>query len=314
MIKALLIIRIKQIYRGVNGIGLFRILFLIALLVLGGVVLFVKSAEELSAKYISVGFLLLVLYVQIKREDKMFLKTHFSSYKTLMFSEYVVLALPVVICFLIHKQWVPLSFLAGLLIIPGLELKTKYSNLNTKLQALIPADAVEWKSGVRKHFFILIPVWVIAASTSFFIGSVLVAIVILGFLILSFFEKCEPYQFLLSYELSAEKLLMLKAKRQVQLFSVPVLPLVVLFILFHPENWYIPVIEYVIFCSLLVYSIMAKYAFFESNAKSPAAQTFVAIGAVGSIVAVLLPVVWILTIWFYIKSVNNLNFYLNDYN
>jgi hypothetical protein len=35
---------------------------------------------------------------------------------------------------------------------------------------------------------------------------------------------------------------------------------------------------------------------------------------VGGIIPVFLPVVWLLTILFYSKSVNNLNFFLDDYN
>lgn len=314
MIKALLIIRLKQVYRSVIGIGLLRILFLIAMVAAFGIALYVKSADVIISKYISTGLLFLILLIQVKREDKLFLKTHFSRYKILMLAEYFVLSVPVIICFLIHRQWIALSLLVVLLIIPNVDLKAKHSNLNTKLQKLIPSDFIEWKSGVRKYFFIIVPVWIIAVFTSFFVGSVPIAIFVLGILIPGFFEKCEPYPILLSYELSAPELLILKAKRQIQLFSVIILPLIVLFILFNIDRWYIPLAEYLIFCSLHIYAIMTKYAFYEPNMKSPAAQTFVSIGAVGSIIPVFLPVIWILTVWFYVKSINNLNFYLDDYN
>jgi len=59
---------------------------------------------------------------------------------------------------------------------------------------------------------------------------------------------------------------------------------------------------------------MTKYAFFEPNIKSPAAQVFLNIGGVGLILPIFLPVIWLLTVRFYIKSVNNLNFFLDDYN
>jgi hypothetical protein len=59
---------------------------------------------------------------------------------------------------------------------------------------------------------------------------------------------------------------------------------------------------------------MTKYAFYEPNIKSPAAQIYVALGALGGIIPVFLPVVWLMTILFYSKSVNKLNFFLNDYN
>ncbi|MDA3867548.1 MAG: hypothetical protein PF489_12485, partial [Salinivirgaceae bacterium] len=255
-----------------------------------------------------------VMLIHLKRRDKLFLKSHFSDHKILMLSEYIVLSVPFISCFLIHKQWVALSELSGLLIIVNLNLKAKHSNLNTKLQKLIPDDAFEWKAGLRKQFFIVVPVWMIAAVTSFFVGSVPIAIFIIGISTLSFFDRCEPFQVLLSYELSSQKLLLLKIKRQLQLFSILVVPLLILFLLFNFDRWYIPIAEYFIFCCLHVYTIMTKYAFFEPNIKSPAAQIFFSIGVVGGMIPIFLPVIWLLTIWFYVKSVDNLNFFLNDYN
>ena len=314
MIRALLKIRLKQIYRGIIGIGLIRFIFLVGLVGFLGFALYVKSSDKLTSQYLSAGFLLLIMFVHFKRGDKLFLKSHFSNYKTLILAEYVILSIPVLCCFLIHKQWVAISQLTGLLIIINIDLKARNSNLNTKLQELIPNDAFEWKAGIRKQFFIIVPIWIIAALTSFFIGSVPIAIFILGITILSFFEKCEPHQILLSFELSAKKLLILKVKRLLQLFLTLVIPLLVLFIVFNPDKWYIPVAEYFIFCSLLIYTIMTKYAFYEPNIKSSAAQIYVALGALGAIIPVFLPVVWLLTILFYSKSVNNLNFFLYDYN
>ncbi len=314
MIRALLKIRLKQIYRGIIGVGLIRFIFLVGLVVFLGFALYIKSSDKVTSQYIGAGFLFLIMLIHFKRGDKLFLKSHFSNYKTLMLAEYIILSIPVLCCFFIHKQWVAISQLTGLLIIINIDLKARNSNLNTKLQELIPDDAFEWKAGIRKQFFIIVPIWIIAALTSFFIGSVPIAIFILGITILSFFEKCEPYQILLSFELNATKLLMLKVKRLLQLFSIIIIPLLILFIVFNPDKWYIPVTEYFIFCSLLVYTIMTKYAFYEPNIKSSAAQIYVAIGALGGIIPVFLPVVWLLTILFYSKSVNNLNFFLDDYN
>lgn len=312
MIKALLKIRLKQIYRSIGGIGLIA---LSGFTVFLGIVLYVKTTEESTSQYISVGFLLLIMLIHQKRGDKLFLKSHFTNYKILMLAEYITLSIPLVFYFLIHKQWVvAISGLSGLLVIVNLNLKRSNSNLNTKLQKFIPDDAFEWKAGLRSHFFIFVPIWIIAAFTSFFIGSVPIAIFIMGISILSFFEKCEPYQMLMSYELNAKKLLSLKVKRQLQLFSIATVPLIVLFLFFHLDKWYIPIAEYFIFCCLHIYSIVLKYAFYEPNAKSSAAQIFVAIGTLGGIIPFFLPVVWLLIIWFYPKSVYNLNFFLDDYN
>jgi hypothetical protein len=60
--------------------------------------------------------------------------------------------------------------------------------------------------------------------------------------------------------------------------------------------------------------ILTKYAFYEPNNKSQAAVAFGAIGALGGIIPVFLPVVWVLSVRFFFKSRENLKIYLNDFN
>lgn len=314
MIKALFIIRLKQIYRAVIEIGLIRIILLFGLVGLFGYLLYAYSSDIKISLMISIGFLSVLTLIQLNRKDKLFLKSHFSNYKILLLFEYFLLSIPVIVCLLIHKQWSSLILFSGLLAIIHLDYRAKYSTLNSKLQRLIPSDSFEWKAGVRKLSFTIASIWIIAAATSFFIGSVPMAIVTLGILIFSFFENCEPYQILLSYELSPRKLLFLKVKRQFQLYSALVIPLIGLSVIFNTDRWYLPVIIYLIFCFIHMYLIMAKYAFFKPNCKSPASQTLGSIGAVAGFVPIFLPLIWILTIWLYIKSINNLKSYLNDYN
>ncbi len=314
MLLALLYIRLKQLYRSFKGGGIFRFIFFICLVVFLGVLLFQNMSDKTISQYITLSFIGLILYIHLKRADKVFLKSHFANYKTLMFAEYIVLSIPVLVCILLHKQWISLLYFSALPIIVHLDIKTKYSSLNTKLQKLIPSDAFEWKAGLRKQFFILVPLWVIAAVTSFFIGSVPIAILIFGVAIISYFEKCEPYQILLSYELNAKKLIQHKIKRQIQLFSIITIPLIGLFLLFHANRWYIPLAEYAIFCFIHIYMLLTKYAFYESNKNTSAPQAYGIIGMFGFIFPIFLPVVWLLSVLFYKKSIKKLNFYLNDYN
>lgn len=314
MIKALLIIRLKQIYRGLIGIGLIRGIFLIGLIGFLGLSLYIKTSDKSTSQFVSVAFIFLIIIIHLKRSDKLFLKSHFSNYKLLIFSEYVVISFPILLFLVIHKQWISLIGFSSLLFIVHLDLKSRYSSLNTKLQSLIPSDSFEWKAGVRKYLFIIISIWIVSAFTSFFIGSVPVAIFLLGILSFSFYEKGESYQMILSYELDTKKFLLFKVKRQIQLFSAVTIPLIGLFLIFNFDRWYIPVAEFLIFCFIHIYMIMTKYAFFEPNKRSPVVQTIGSIGVLASIIPVFLPVVLILTIWFYLKSLDNLNYYLDDYN
>jgi len=314
MIKALLTIRLKQLYRSLVGIGLFRLIFLLGLVAILGVILYYQATDATISLFIGIGLLILIAVIQIKRGDKLFLKSHFSNYKILIFAEYLAISSPVMLLMVVHKQWFSLICFLGLFLIVHLDIKAKHSSVNTKLQALIPSDSFEWKAGLRKQLFILVPIWIIGAATSFFIASVPIAIFILGIAVSSFYEKGEPYQMILFQELSAKKFLFLKVKRQIQMFSIATVPLVLLFIAFNFELWYIPAAEYLFFCFLHVYVIMTKYAFYEPNEKSRSAQTMASLGMVGTIIPVFLPVVMLMSVWFYGKSINNLNYYLHDYN
>ena len=315
MIKAFVIIRLKQFYRALIGIGFFRMIFLIGLLGFILIYLFQTTSKSPSSYYVTGITAFIILLVQTKRQDKSFLRTNFDNYKLIYFSEYLLLTSVVVVFLIIHLQWIPLFLLLlALYLIIHLDLKTRQSNLNTKIQQLIPDECFEWKGGIRQTLFIQISLWIIALCTSFFIGSVPIALFILGFFSFSFYEKSEPYQMILAYEMGTHRFLFHKIKMQISLFSIISLPLIAAFMVFHSEMWYIPIAEYFIFISLFIYSILTKYAFYEPNTNSTSAQIFVAIGALGGIIPVFLPVVWLLSIRFFFKSKEKLNLYLNDYN
>jgi len=315
MIETIVKIRFKQIYRALIGLGLIRIIFLIGLFGFIVFVLFIETSKYPDSYYVTGLTALIILVVHAKRQDKLFLKTNFNNHKRICFVEYLI-SVSILITFLIfHFQWIPLLLLlSALYLIIQLDLKIKKRNLNTKLQQFIPSECFEWKGGVRQTLFILVTLWMIGFCTAFFIGSVPIVLFILGIIPFSFYEKGEPYQMILAYEMGTNQFLFHKIKMQLLLFSVLTMPLIAAFLVFHFERWYIPIAEYFIFISLYIYLILTKYAFYEPNSKSTSAQIFGTIGAFSGFIPVFLPVVWLLSIRFYFKSKENLNIYLNDYN
>jgi hypothetical protein len=311
MIKSLLILRFKQIYRGIIGIGLIRIFFLI---LFSGIVLFTKFSIEPFARFISVGFLVILTIFHVKRGDRQFLRTHIDHDKLFMLVEYVLISIPILLLIVFQQQWSSLLLFISLAGIVQLNLNLKQASLTTAVQRMIPSDAIEWKAGVRKQFFLLIPVWILAAVTSFHIASVPIAILVLGLTASSFFEQVEPVQLLMAYEVNPRDFIHKKIKRHLQLFTLSVLPLISLFLIFHFDKWYIPFGELVIFCFLHIYLITIKYAFFEPNKTPPASSVFVGIGIIAGIIPIFLPLVWLLSYRFYRKSITHLAYYLDDYN
>jgi hypothetical protein len=315
MVWTFIKIRTKQIFRAIEEIGLLRVVFLIGLLGYLTFGMFIQLSKVPNLYYTTGAYFGVILLIHINRSDKIFLKTHFDKHKFIYLVEYLLLTLPLILCLLYYQQWCVSGLLyMALLIVINWEVKVKHRSLNTKIQKLIPHDCFEWKSGIRKTYALIVVLFVLGLGTSFFIGSVPVVIFILGILPFSFYEKGESLQMILVFEMNPNRFLRHKVEMQLFLFSVLVLPLILAFLIFHYERWYIPVIEYFIFVSLHIYVILTKYAFYEPNQKSGAAQIFGTIGAMGMIIPVFIPVIWFLSIRFYFKSKNKLNFYLSDYN
>lgn len=315
MITALLKIRWIQFNRALSGLGLFRTVFLLILAGFAGFLVFQQASDPSKAYYVVLITLFLITSVHWRRKDKVFLKLTMEQPYGLFLIEYALLTLPVLTILIIHFQWVPSVMLwPGLMLIARTHLNWKQPNINPWWQKWIPSASFEWKAGFRKSYLFIVPLWVFGLSTSFYIASVPLSLFILGLIPLGFYEKGEPYQMILLYEMSPQRFLVHKIKLQTLIFSLICLPLILAFLVFHPSFWYIPAIEYLVFTSLHVYFIVTKYAFYRPNSSSPAAQIFGSIGAVSSIVAVFLPLVWAMTIRFYFKSIYNLKLYLDDYN
>jgi len=272
------------------------------------------SADGKSAYYFTIGSIGVYALIQIRRKDKTFLQTHFLKYRYIFCVEYMLLSIPMIACLSYHQKWEQLLILTiGNSLVPFLDYKPRKRSLNTKFQQIIPNDCYEWKAGSRKVLFAILSLWIIGLCTSFFVGSVPAVILIIGFVVLSFYKNCEPYQMIIASEKSSGKFLLHKIKSQTLVFTIITLPLISAFVLFHAEYWYIVVIEYILLTTLHVFIIFTKYAYYQPNTKSPAAQTIGGIGVLGTIIPVFIPVVLVMAVVFYFRSKQRLNHYLNDF-
>lgn len=315
MLASFITIRLKQILRGLYGLGILRLIFLVGLLSFSEFILFKQTALYPNTTYILGLYLAFLTLIQIKRSDLTFLKTHFLNYKTFIFIEYLLLSLPLLFCFIFYYQFESILILiASIYGITHLNITIQKKSYNNQLLKWIPMTAFEWKAGFRQYQFILIPLWITAVLSSFFMGSVPIAIFIIGVIPLNFFEKGEPIPMIIAFEMDTKSFLWSKIKTQILIYSCIVVPLILISLVFHLEYWYIPVTEFIIFLFLNIYFILTKYAFYEPNKKSPAATTFGGLGTVSALIPFFLPVIILLSIWFYIKSTKKLNLLLHDFN
>ncbi len=314
MIKALIEIRVKQIYRAFYGIGLIRFIFLFLFVAFALTGLFFASQKNENAYYIIGVFFFILILIQIKRKDKFFLQTNFSKYRLIFQVEYFLLSLPLIIILLLNFKWQVLSIMiAGSFLISQLNYAPQKRDFNTFLQRIIPDEMYEWKAGSRKLMFIIVPLWIIGLATSFFIGSLPAVIFIIGISLLNLYEICEPYQMIIATEKSASKFLNRKIQLHILVLTLILLPLVIVFILFHKEYWYIAIAEYFLFISIHIYFILIKYAYYEPNKKPVSIQIMNILGSISVIIPLLLPVIWLLSGIFYFNALKTLNYYLHDF-
>ncbi|WP_281616374.1 hypothetical protein [Flammeovirga sp. SubArs3] len=201
----------------------------------------------------------------------------------------------------------------AILLVPLIKWKRSSKAINNKIIQLIPYDFYEWKSGVRKYFYPFLLLWLGILFGSFQFAVVPIGLVILWLVIFSFFEINEPASFLIALELPPKEFLFLKVKRQVMMYNQLALPLIFVYYIFHYNEWFLPIVELSILMVLNIYIVILKYAFYQPNEKSAASQTLSSLGVLSIFIPFLIPALFILIIRFYFKAIDNLNFYLNDF-
>lgn len=314
MFVQLLKIRIKQLVRELVGLGILRAAFVLVLMALFGGFINYNASEQNRSIFLA-GLIATAIYMlHISRNDIRFLKIHAHRAWAIMWGEYILLASPVYASLAYYGQWPAIAILlSASLLTSFLPEKIKTRNLQLNWLKLVPAPSYEWIAGLRKSYWFMAFVWLTGLALSTYIGSVPVAIFVLGVVVLSFYENYEPLFFIILQEKSAQQLLLLKVKHAILMFSILVVPLFVPYLFFHFQYWYIVFAVFVLFCSLLVYVIFTKYAFYSPNTHSPAARVFAAFGIAGAMLPFFLPAIWGLCVYFYFKSVRKLNVYLYDF-
>ncbi len=315
-LQSILSIRWKQCYRILFCIDAVHLILLFCLVGFIGISCFYILGREVQNLYVLAIMALLLFILHYQRQDRRFLHINVEYKNLIICCEYIILTLPIVTFLAIHKFWLysigmlTISILLGL--VPMIKKKHQKKTLNTLIQRKIPDNAYEWKAGVRRYFWYLLASWIVGLSTCFYFYSSVIATLLIGLSVLDFFRLNESRQMLLSCQQGPSKFLQNKILQSILLLSLLILPQLILTIIFRLNLWYIPVIEYVILLSILIYVITLKYAFYSPQRTSVSiirANMGVLIGLNPMTTIVL----WILSILLYRKACLNLKIYLNDY-
>ena len=314
MLNVILKLRLRQFQRFLIDLGFVRSLIVIGAGCLALIAVIKYSGDRQAALIISAIAAFQIVTLHLRRSDIRFINICFENPLSVLRFEYTLISLPVIVSLLIRQNWIAsLVVILAAILIPLVDLSVRQVTLNSPIQRIIPNYFFEWKAGVRKVLFPLLIVWFGGLIFSFFIGSVPIALFLIGVFITGFYDKFEALPILLAEEQSAGHFLRRKISRHLLLFSLIAAPLILAFVIFHPAQFYIPIGEFLLLSTLLTYAICLKYAFYQPHADTGVGQTLVSIGFLGVLIPFLTPVVAIMTIRYYLKAKINLHTHLHDF-
>ncbi len=312
MINPLLYIRLKQIKREIDGLGLYLIIF-VAIALLFSYLAFNQYENSEQAWWLVVLMSAACLTIHYSRKDKPFIYKQLEKPYLHIFSEYALLTLPFSISSIITKNWFCFPLL--LLILSGislLKLQFKRKAVLKNLSALISASNFEWISGIRKQHIFFISLYLVVLGFSWVRILPLFLLWFLTIMIASFFQENEPIYILREGNKTARRLLLDKLKVNIKyiliLYSLPIIinaifvqEFLLIILLFIPTQ-----------IALLCFAISLKYATYKPQINQLGNNIAFSIIAILSAMPYFLPIPVILSIVYFYKAEKNLNPYLHD--
>jgi hypothetical protein len=305
-------IRFLQAFRIIKEIGAVRMLLF--------VVCFLPFLLRYFAEawYLGTVSVLFMVLLHLARTDKKFLQILQITPQKVYALDYGLFLLPSFTFLLyIGAYW---HFLACLVLVLGFmfvpfTLPQYNQPLFLFTSRWIPARAFEWKSGFRQYFSFVFVCLLLGFGLSKYEVTIPLVIIFFTLLTTCFYLEFEPLEMLLVFGKTPQKLLLSKIKGQLFLFWIFMLPLVLLFLVFHAKYWYL--MPYFLLSSSLaqIFAILYKYAVYQPATNSQLnVFIYVLFGSAFLFIVVIplfVPVGIFILVRYYRKAVKNLAFWLS---
>ncbi len=310
---ALLNIRFKQFFRMLADLGFIRSLIGLLLLVFFCFIL-ISAIPEWSWIITGVAALML-LGLHTSRADKTFLWVSGLPAPWIFRVEYLLMSCLLIVPFLMRGRWQEaLALFTFGLILPEINIPARYSSSTFRhLIAWIPTDMFEWRSGMRKNYFPVLLVLVLAILFSRLTAAIPVALLLFSLITTGFYIETEPREMLEVFQLSPKKLLLFKLKKHLALFWLMSSPLLVLFLIFHVRYWYVLVFVIAAASLIQTISIFLKYALYEPHEALQGNTIIIALSTLFTVIPLFIPIPFFWVVRYYRKASSNLQFYLHDF-
>jgi hypothetical protein len=228
---------------------------------------------------------------------------HEGQYRVLRIAENLLVSTPFILVLLFGEFFMGSVLLVILSILFGC--KSFTSQLNFTLPTPFSRKPFEFISGFRNTFFLFPVAYLLTVVAvvvdNFNLGIFSVLLVFLS--VVSFYPQPENEYYVWIFAMSPKKFLMEKVRTAWIFTSLLLLPIILVLLVFYPENGSTLLLFYTIGCLFLITILMAKYAAYPQAMNLPE----------GIILAMSIPLPILLFVFgpfFYLKAIKKLKLYL----
>jgi hypothetical protein len=217
----------------------------------------------------SIGFSLAAiaaLYTyQFNRRDLAFVKHYLERPVLQILINYTLLMLPLSAALTLSGNWDHALLLHALAAIVSL-LRPKAGGLQLGfISRLVPAEQFEWISGLRKNFYVILPLLLTAIVLSPVKFFCLVALFLLNTIVLGFYGIYEPRHMLNPRNLEPTEFIDRKVNYSIKMLLLTNGPLLLVNALFYPESAWFSVCFLFGFVLLTACAVNIKYTHYRPN-------------------------------------------------
>jgi len=302
-INIILKLRYHQLVRLLNNLGRLRsFLFLLFLLI--PIVIQPGLLYELP--------ILVIPILHYSRKDNRFLQLIGIKPFIIFSIEYLVICIPGLVAGLLTGTWWAIVLIPGAFITAFLPSNFKINSNRSLLFSHynpLPITAYEWRSVFRrtKYFYYFLYLILLIAAI-LYPNTLPISLVIVGYFQVSFFDKCESFQFLEAFQRGPDRFLWYKIGHGLFYYSISMIPYMAIYFLEPAFPLYVPLIIYAGGLLWVVNCVVTKYMLYMEGKDLKYSYAYIMLIVLFSFVFPIIPV--LTASWFYWRARNRLKYYL----
>lgn len=311
----IILFKLKQFAQLLRAIPLVYLLLLALLAFALGAFLFVNLKQAPNSRFVLAGYAIVLLWIHLIRKDTLFVSSIYRKPFLIFWGEYSLFSLPFLGLLIAAGQY---TFIPLWIVVNGLIACIPYGVSPIKktyysFRRLFP-QSVEWIAGMRRYtlpFAVLLLLALLLVVKPYASFAFLFLLLILS---CSFYGENESTQLLGLEEQKASAFLWKKIRIAYLYFLKCTAYVPIIYLLFHPDQGWLLLgyllLSFIAFTLFVTY----KYAYYIPNQLIDSGGTILAIGFIGILIPVFLPVTLLLILRFLPKAHDNLKNYLHAYN